>query len=260
MATGFGWKWNQDGTLETDPAGPIKPENIIGEVLRQADVLASIVRSCDPDGEGGRIIGERKRALQTALHKLAGLGGIACLPLYTATQQEETESGIVLSTLEPRFDQDELARGLKALCFTPFGDPDLLAAVRIAPEQIDRLEHNRTLIADLARAFHAMPIGNEAHASGGAQNPSNSEGQPPDEFALTTAERTVLAALSAFDSAELVSTRKISKDEKMGTKTVQNAINRLIDLDLAERPNGDKHGARLKRRGRLLAQRLGLAP
>ncbi len=124
--------------------------------------------------------------------------------------------------------------------------------------QCEPYAHTLTAISDGGPVRDELAT--KAHASGGAQNPSNSGEQPPDEVALTTAERTVLAALSAFDNAELVSTRKISKDEKMGTKTVQNAMNRLIDLDLAERPNGGKHGARLKRRGRLLAQRLGLAP
>jgi hypothetical protein len=257
-----GFKWNQDGTLERD-SSKVSPRDLLSEVLRQAEALASIVRSGDPDGSGGRIIGNRKQAFKTALHKLHMLGILASLPLYTETSREEREGGIVLSQAAPHFEHDELARALIELGMTPFGQyghEDLLAAERITPEQIDRFERNRRLVADLAQAFPAMQTNEEDRPKDGQQDRPNSEEQAPDEFALTTAERTVLAALSAFDSAELVSTRKISKDESMGTKTAQHAVNRLIELDLAERPNGDKHGARLNRRGRLLAQRLGLAP
>lgn len=164
QASGFEWRWNQDGTLGlTVPlsggleslGSAIPPGAFIPEVLEQARVLSSIVASMKADGQGGRIIGDDARMLGTALHKLALLGGVARHPLYTTVQTETREGGIVLSCQEPAFTHDELARSLIPLCMTPFGPhghDELIGAYRLTSEQIDTLERNRTRVANLAHA------------------------------------------------------------------------------------------------------------
>ena len=136
------------------PSGGIKLTDLVGEVLTQAERLACIVQSADPDGQGGKIIGDHKEAFATALRTLWLLDCIAMLPLWAEVDRDEREGGIVLSVFEPHFEHDELARALMKLCmepFGPFGHADLVGAYALTREQIDRLDRNRQLVADLVR-------------------------------------------------------------------------------------------------------------
>lgn len=78
--------------------------------------------------------------------------------------------------------------------------------------------------------------------------------------ALTAGERMTLAALAAFDPSRLATAADVSEAmsaaERRSERTVRLAINKLVKLDLAERPEGAKQGSRLTIRGRRLATKI----
>lgn len=83
------------------------------------------------------------------------------------------------------------------------------------------------------------------------------EAQPP---ALTASERKVLVALETLDPEILASAEVIAdampRARRLSVRTIGPIVNKLIRLDLAERPGGQKLGARLKRNGRRLARKI----
>jgi len=77
--------------------------------------------------------------------------------------------------------------------------------------------------------------------------------------ALTKAERATLAALASFDPSRLASAIEVSEampGVSYSERSVRKAIKKLVKLNLAERPEGEKQGARLTIKGRLLASKL----
>ena len=86
------------------------------------------------------------------------------------------------------------------------------------------------------------------------------EDSPPPSVALSRHERLVLQALDTFDPATLASLVQISEAtppaDRVSERTVGPAVKKLIDAGLAERPDGDRSGARLMRSGRRLAGKL----
>lgn len=81
--------------------------------------------------------------------------------------------------------------------------------------------------------------------------------QPP---ALTDAERWTLQALAGFDPADLAKASRVSDamplEQHLSERTIRQAIKRLVSLGFAERPEGEKQGARLTMRGRRLATKI----
>jgi len=100
-------------------------------------------------------------------------------------------------------------------------------------------------------------------AEAGASQPQR-HGVPDDEDrpppALTANEASVLRTLAIFDPAELASAARVEaamdRTERISDKTIRIAILRLIELGLAERPEGDRSGARLTIAGRRLARKI----
>lgn len=78
--------------------------------------------------------------------------------------------------------------------------------------------------------------------------------QPP---ALTPSEQLTLKTLATFGTSFLASAKKVADamdpGERLSERTIQIAVRRLIKLDLADRPEGPRKGARLQLKG----QRLG---
>lgn len=79
--------------------------------------------------------------------------------------------------------------------------------------------------------------------------------QPPT---LTKSQRTVLQALDSFTPEILASAEMIADAmdaaERLSTKTIYKAIDKLVECGLAERPDGERQGARLTLKGRRLAK------
>lgn len=100
-------------------------------------------------------------------------------------------------------------------------------------------------------------------AEAGASEPEHHGGpdeddQPPP--ALTVNEASVLRTLATFDPAELASAARVEaameRASRISDKTIRVAIRRLVELGLAERPEGDRSGARLTIAGRRLVRKI----
>ena len=85
----------------------------------------------------------------------------------------------------------------------------------------------------------------------------DTEQLPP---ALTPNEQFVLITLERFDSSKLESVARISEamapSQRLSEETVRKIVNRLIELSLAERPEGTRSGVRLTRTGRRSAGKI----
>lgn len=81
--------------------------------------------------------------------------------------------------------------------------------------------------------------------------------------ALTSSERLTLCTMANFDVLDLATAQRIAEAmdpaEALSDRTITPAIRKLIELGLAERPEGDRQGARLTLRGRRLAQKIKIA-
>ena len=77
---------------------------------------------------------------------------------------------------------------------------------------------------------------------------------------MTDAERLTLRALATFDPADLAKAARVADAmppaERLSERTIRPAINKLVTMDLAERPEGDEQGVRLTIRGRRLASKI----
>jgi hypothetical protein len=100
-----------------------------------------------------------------------------------------------------------------------------------------------------------------AEASASALAPDG--GAHEDEVtppALTANEAAVLRTLAIFDPAELASAARVEaamdRADRISDKTIRVAIRRLVELGLAERPEGDRSGARLTIAGRRLVRKI----
>ena len=92
---------------------------------------------------------------------------------------------------------------------------------------------------------------------GSSTDGEDGEGQAP---ALTKSEQTTLTTMANFDPSRLASASDVSAAMPAATqlsdRTIGPAIRKLISLELAERPEGDKQGARLTIKGRKRAAQL----
>jgi hypothetical protein len=97
----------------------------------------------------------------------------------------------------------------------------------------------------------ARGAGNEGFGDGDAQIEV-----PP----LTDNEVAVITTLARFDPLQLASASKIEAEmdasNRRSPRTIGKAVTRLIELGLAERPRGDRSGARLTTAGRRVARKV----
>lgn len=84
--------------------------------------------------------------------------------------------------------------------------------------------------------------------------------EPRQDPALKNADRLTLLTLAVFDPSILASAAQIAEamdpSERLSERTITPAIRKLVELGLAERPEGERQGARLTLRGRRLASKI----
>ncbi|HMN96929.1 MAG TPA: hypothetical protein PKC43_10565 [Phycisphaerales bacterium] len=70
----------------------------------------------------------------------------------------------------------------------------------------------------------------------------------------------MLQALATLDPTELASAVRIADaidpSRRVSERSIVTIVRRLLELDLAERPMGDRSGARLTLKGRRIARRI----
>jgi hypothetical protein len=152
-----GWGWSQDGCIFFDGTG-VGWEAMLPELLQQAERLAELVHSCDPDENGGRMLGDRKGAFDRAFCKMSLLAGTIIYKLYIPTRRQDNGEGVVLAELIPMVEYQELAEGVSALQLMPFGAFGLEQLQNLSAKQIDRFERNVGLVAKLARSSAFDPV------------------------------------------------------------------------------------------------------
>lgn len=123
----------------------------------------------------------------------------------------------------------------------------------------------RRLVASVRKVFRseldsALARQQADSARGPLGGAARTEQPEPEPVSLSKNQRIVLVALSKFDAREIVAIGEIidamEPCERLSESTVREAVNELIEDKLAERPQGDRRGARATTRGRLCATRL----
>lgn len=126
---------------------------------------------------------------------------------------------------------------------------DLLRDARVLVDATDRRVPSQS----------AVPVSETP--AGDAQNEGFGDGDADVEFpSLTENEVAVITTLARFDPMRLASVTMIESEMDAGSRRsprkIGEAVNRLIELDLAERPRGDRSGARLTTAGRRVARKV----
>jgi hypothetical protein len=120
---------------------------------------------------------------------------------------------------------------------------------------------------DARRSWPQQPLPTQAPQGLAGRSPSDAEPatlaaecaeSPPP--ALSETDRMVLQTMAIFDPSRLLSTATIAEAmapaARLAHRTIGPIVRRLIELELAERPEGDRSGARLTMRGRRLASKI----
>lgn len=96
------------------------------------------------------------------------------------------------------------------------------------------------------------------HAGDRNGEPARADDDAPP--ALTANQILVIATMARFDGSRLLSAATIEQEmdahERLSDRTIGPIVRRLVELDLAERPEGKRSGARLTMRGRRLAPKV----
>ena len=86
---------------------------------------------------------------------------------------------------------------------------------------------------------------------------TDSDEAPP---ALTPNQALVIGTMARFDGSRLLSAAtieaKVDPSQPLSDRTIGPIVRRLIELGLAERPEGKRSGARLTTKGRRLASKI----
>lgn len=144
----------------------------------------------------------------------------------------------ISSPTPPKLSDDELAQ-VRAYLKAPLR----LSALQADPAERDRRRKLQEVVAynDELRATPA----------------TDSDGAPP---ALTANQALVIATMARFDGSLLLSTATVEDEmdvrERLSRETIRKTVTRLIELELAERPEGPRSGARLTMKGRRLAPKI----
>ncbi|HMN39868.1 MAG TPA: hypothetical protein PKE29_03420 [Phycisphaerales bacterium] len=135
--------------------------------------------------------------------------------------------------------------------------PDLLdrlqrAAAAVDPGAIDRAAERAA--EKIARVFGA---GDNGDAKPKTLPAGADESAGP---ALTVNQSRVLQTMARFDASRLLSSKMIAEEMdatvRLSEETVRLCVGKLIESHLAERPEGDRSGARLNSAGRKLAGKI----
>lgn len=103
----------------------------------------------------------------------------------------------------------------------------------------------------------AMELGEAAGVKQGREPPGD---DTPNGPALTFRQSRVLQTMARFDASQLLSSKVIAAEMdatvRLSEETVRQCVGKLIESLLAERPEGDRSGARLTSAGRRLAGKI----
>jgi hypothetical protein len=135
-------------------------------------------------------------------------------------------------------------------------EPDAPLTTKVSPDLQGQLQRAAAAVDPraIARAFGGGDNGDvkptalpaEAHESAGP--------------ALTPNQARVLQTMNMFEAEPLVSAAAIAaemqKQWRLSERTIGPIVRKLIDLGLAERPEGERSGARLTMKGRRLASKI----
>jgi len=138
-----------------------------------------------------------------------------------------------------------LGRALTPECERLGIDPAPLLTAGIAPSMANSIAANA--VAERLRLRADQPA-----LPAGADEPAGP--------ALTPSQSRVLQTMARFDPSRLVSASGIALEMdatvRLSEETVRQCVGKLIESQLAERPEGDRSGARLTRAGRKLAGKI----
>jgi hypothetical protein len=118
----------------------------------------------------------------------------------------------------------------------------------MSPELLARLEAATSKLAAVA-------------GGGDVESPSNlADALSSPSPALTANESRVLLTMARFDASRLLPLKTIAEEMdatvRLSVETVRLIVGKLIELNLAERPEGVRSGARLNPAGRKLAAKI----
>ena len=120
-------------------------------------------------------------------------------------------------------------------------------AARVRLSETGRME-----LARLRRGLVAPPTGTHANSATSNDGPASP--------ALTENQSRVLQTMAVFDAALLVSAETIAAEMdsavRLSPRTIGPIVLKLIGLNLAERPEGERSGARLNLAGRRFASKI----
>lgn len=120
-------------------------------------------------------------------------------------------------------------------------------------EQDDSLTELKHLVEATGRRLGADPEPKEA---------SQREVEDEDELppALTANQIIVMRTMARFDPSQLLSAARIEEaidpSRRISVRTIGDVVRRLHELGYAERPEGDRRGARLTTRGRRILRKI----
>jgi hypothetical protein len=192
--------------------------------------------------------------------ELARLRAHLKTPLRLSAMKDKAERDRWRTLREVLNYNDELradARGTPAPTPTVSVSPDLLdrlqrAAAAVDPGAIDRAAERAA--EKIARVFGA---GDNGDAKPKALPAGGDESAGP---ALTVNQSRVLQTMARFDASRLLSSKMIAEEMdatvRLSEETVRQCVGKLIEANLAERPEGDRSGARLTTAGRKLAGKI----
>lgn len=231
---------------------------------------AAFLRAVEADPVA-RAAWERARSSLQAIAQVVDAGA-QVLGAGMAAIKAEREKALLELTEAVRDGLRQTDRQLEAAGFAmPRTIEDWEHLARIVEMPLETIRSGDFTLADvhaLALAWvdrQRMKAKLAAEASRGLLPSSPAVGQPDtaEEIQtppLTSNEAAVLRTLAGFDPSELVSTARIEAamepGERLSERSIGLVVRRLMAERLAERPEGDRKGARLTIRGRQLARKI----
>lgn len=124
-------------------------------------------------------------------------------------------------------------------------------------QSLKKAEWCKYLEIDVRRVQNAMLV---EQARMKFTNNDGEEGEDKQTPPLTESQRLTLLSLRTFDPSILASARMayeaMPRAENKSERTIRSSISKLLELKLAERPEGRNQGVRLTLQGRRLASKL----
>jgi len=113
------------------------------------------------------------------------------------------------------------------------------------------------LLPEIVEALQSQRHADDANAKKMHHEPDADAELPPS---LSENQITILRTMAEFDPARLLSTSRIeetiSPERRISERTIGDVLRRLIELGYAERPEGERRGARLTIRGRRILRKI----